>query len=170
MVNSTRWLLVVRHAKSDRDRPVADHERTLSPRGRRDAAALGRHLSQGQAVDLVLCSSAARARETWRLAAAALGTAPELEVRDTLYLASPSAVLAHVRSVGDAVRTLAVVGHEPTQSGLVEQLCATASPSAARAFAEGFVTSAVALLRYDGPWSALGPGSCHLEAFDVPRG
>lgn len=170
MVNSTRWLLVVRHAKSDRDLPVPDHERPLNRRGRRDAAALGRHLSQGQRVDLVLCSSAVRARETWELAAAELGTAPELEVRDALYLAPPAAVLAQVRAVGDDVRTLAVVGHEPTQSGLVDQLCATASSAAARAFTGGFVTSAVALLRHDGLWSALGSGSCHLEAFDVPRG
>src|SRR4051812_20138054 len=121
-----RTLLVVRHAKSDQGAPGADHDRPLNARGRRDAAALGRHLAEGDRVGLVLCSSAVRARETWQLAAERLAPAPTVEVRDDLYLASPAAVLVAVREVGDDVRTLVVVGHEPTQSALVEQLAGEA--------------------------------------------
>ncbi|GAB3594220.1 histidine phosphatase family protein [Angustibacter peucedani] len=167
---ASRQLLVVRHAKSDRDRPGPDHARPLNARGRRDAGALGRLLAGRGELDLVLCSSAVRARETWDLAAAALDPAPPLEVRDGLYLAPPSAVLAAVREVGDDVRALVVVGHEPTQSALVEQLAGTAEPVAAQVFADGFVTAAVATLTFEGAWGDVPLRECHLAAFDVPRG
>ena len=45
-VANGRTLVLVRHAKSSWDYDVDDHERPLSARGRRDAEALGRLLSQ----------------------------------------------------------------------------------------------------------------------------
>jgi phosphohistidine phosphatase len=45
-VANERTLVIVRHAKSSWDFDVDDHERPLSARGRRDADALGRLLSQ----------------------------------------------------------------------------------------------------------------------------
>lgn len=61
-----RTLAVVRHAKSDWTHDLPDDERPLNPRGRRDAPVLGdwlaEHLTGG--VDLVVCSTATRARET----------------------------------------------------------------------------------------------------------
>src|SRR3954447_7735264 len=122
VINSSRRLVLVRHAKSDRDAAGPDHERPLAPRGRRDAVALGRHLAQQPPVDLVLCSTALRARQTWDLAAQELAQQPPVEHREALSLASPSTALELVREVGDDVRALLLVGHEPTWSALVEQL------------------------------------------------
>ncbi|MGW3729375.1 SixA phosphatase family protein, partial [Streptomyces sp. NPDC000851] len=65
-----RRLVVLRHAKSAWPLDVADHERPLAPRGRRDAPAAGRALAEADCLpDLALCSTAARARQTWDPAA-----------------------------------------------------------------------------------------------------
>ena len=45
-VNNGRTLVLVRHGKSSWDYDVDDHERPLSGRGRRDAEALGRLISE----------------------------------------------------------------------------------------------------------------------------
>ena len=60
-----RTLLLLRHAKSDYPAGVADHERPLAPRGKREAALAGDWLRANvPAVDAVLCSTATRTRET----------------------------------------------------------------------------------------------------------
>src|SRR6202451_4394164 len=70
-----RRLVLLRHAKSDWPE-VADHERPLAKRGRRDAPVVGRWLgASGYVPDAVVCSTAARARQTWELASAGLAAA-----------------------------------------------------------------------------------------------
>ena len=72
---SGRRLVLLRHAKSAWP-DVADHERPLAKRGRRDAPVVGRWLgASGYVPDAVICSTAARARETWDLASAGLAAA-----------------------------------------------------------------------------------------------
>ena len=165
-----RTLLLVRHAKSDQSVTGPDHDRPLTPRGRRDAPALGRWLaSHVPPLDLVLCSSARRARETWDLAGSVLQAEASLDVRPSLYLAPPQTVLTQLRALPADVRVVAVVGHEPTQSALVELLAGAAEPRAARRLAEGFRTSAVARLTLDTEWAALGSRACRLTDFAVPR-
>ncbi len=174
MTSPTHRLVVVRHAKSDRDQPedVVDHDRPLSDRGRRDAPALGRWLADETGVpDLVLCSSALRSCQTWELASAAFDEAAPVTELAELYLASPGSVLALVRAVADDVRVLVVVGHEPVQSTLTQALAGPgSSASALTGLAAGFSTNAVAVLEVDGTWAALQPLGARLARFAVPRG
>src|SRR6266851_4698449 len=61
--SAARRLVLLRHAKSAWP-DVADHERPLARRGRRDAPVAGRWLrAAGRAPDRVICSTARRARE-----------------------------------------------------------------------------------------------------------
>ncbi|WP_460446356.1 SixA phosphatase family protein [Angustibacter aerolatus] len=171
-MSSSRTLVVVRHAKAEAAPPGGDdHARDLSPRGRRDAAALGSWLrTHGVQLDLVLCSTAVRAARTWQLAAEQLLVAPPVEDRADLYLAQPGRLLQAVREVDPDVRRLAVVGHEPTQSMLTTALADDSSdPDAVELLGEGFATSGVALLEVDVPWDALAPMGARLTAFAVPR-
>jgi phosphohistidine phosphatase len=169
-MDSSRTLLVIRHAKSDQHAGVPDHERPLNDRGRRDAPALGRWLAQdGPAIDLVLCSSAVRAQQTWDLAAGELATRPPLDVTDVLYEASAAGVVSLLHEVDEHVTAVAVVGHEPTQSGVIALLAGSADPAAESALREGFPTSAVAVLELSGSWADLAEGSAHLSALRVPR-
>jgi phosphohistidine phosphatase len=166
-----RLLLVVRHAKSDQQAGAADHDRPLNARGRRDAAALGRWLAQdGPQLDLVLCSSATRAQQTWELASQQLPARPPLDVMPELYETSPAGVLRQLTAVDEHVRVVAVVGHEPTQSALVSLLAGSAEPEAQAAMHSGFATSAVALLEPSVSWAQLAEGTCRLIRVQTPRG
>ncbi len=69
MSTTRRTLLVLRHSKSAYPEGTADFDRPLAPRGLRDAVTLGTWIrDQGLLPDLVVCSAAARARQTWELA------------------------------------------------------------------------------------------------------
>ena len=116
-----KTLLLLRHAKSSRDEiAVADHDRPLNKRGRRDAPRMGRLLrEEGIVPDLVLCSTAERARETARAVAEASGFSGETRLERTLYLAGPSRILATLQGLPPEVKTAMVVGHNP---GLEELL------------------------------------------------
>ena len=70
-------LHLLRHAKSDRDEGVEDHERSLSRRGREAARRVGESLPAALgAIDLVLCSTSVRTRETAALVLAHFAPPP----------------------------------------------------------------------------------------------
>src|SRR3954463_12340424 len=126
----SRTLVLMRHAKSDYPPGAADHDRPLAPRGIREAGLAGDWLrSQFPTIDAVLCSTAARTRET--LARAAID-AP-VRFADRLYDAAPGTVIEEINSVDDEVATVLVIGHEPAMSRVALTL-ADASRSDAAAF------------------------------------
>jgi phosphohistidine phosphatase len=115
-----RRLIVLRHAKSDWSGGVADHDRPLAGRGRREAALAGRWLGQNAAdIDLVVCSSAKRARQTWKLVAKQLDNVPPSRVDDRLYAASVRGLLAVVRKLPDSARAVLLIGHNPGLEELI---------------------------------------------------
>lgn len=122
-------LTLVRHAKSSwADASVGDRDRVLNGRGRRDAVALARFLvDAGPQPDHVLCSSAARTRETLASIAAGFGFDPAdadlVQYLDSLYLASADAIAALIDATGMAPDThLMVVGHNPGLERLAGRL------------------------------------------------
>jgi phosphohistidine phosphatase len=163
-------LLLVRHAKSDWSAGAPDHERPLNERGRREAPELGRRLAEDDLrPDLVICSDATRAVDTWNLAAATFDDEPEVEVTARLYDANRSEVLDAVADTSESVRVLACVGHEPTSSALAALLTEDADPDAAQALSAGLKTACAAVLTFEGTWATLEPGSCRLVAVVSPR-
>lgn len=150
-------LHLLRHAKSSWDEGVEDHERPLNRRGRDEARRVGRHLPAALGrVDLVLCSSAARTRETMELALVGLSPAPRRSVEDGLYLAGNAALMQRLARLDEADGTVLVIGHNP---GLHELAVALAAPESKRfrALAKGkFPTSVRASFAIDGPWAAIG--------------
>jgi phosphohistidine phosphatase len=166
----TRTLLVVRHAKSDWAAGAPDHERPINNRGRREAPALGRLLAAaGLRPDLVVCSDATRAQQTWQLASTAWSDAPPVQVEPRLYDATRSEALAVINETPDDVSVLACVGHEPTSSALVGLLTGSADAEAAKALAAGLKTACAAVLAFDGAWSDLEPGAGALVRVVSPR-
>ncbi|KDE12374.1 hypothetical protein N505_0116290 [Rhodococcus aetherivorans] len=156
----------MRHGKSAYPDGVADHERPLAPRGRREAGLAGRWLRAHQPpIDAVLCSSATRARKTLAEAAVEVPT----EILDDLYEATPGKIVDAIRQVPDDVSTLLVVGHEPVLSATTLLLSDDHDSDAARQIIEKFPTSAVAVLAVRGPWHDLGPRGAALVDFHIPR-
>ena len=163
--------MLLRHAKSAWPHGVPDRDRPLAGKGRRNAQAAGRWFAtEGQRPDLVLCSDAVRARQTWEIVGTALREPPELRMQGALYSATPESLLQLARATADEVRTLLMVGHEPTMSSSTLLLAGHGSdPVAVAAVSRKFPTGAVAVLRFTGSWARLVPGGAVLESFTVPR-
>ena len=163
-----RRLVLLRHAKSDWP-DVADHDRPLAKRGRRDAPAVGRWLGEsGYAPDAVICSTALRARQTWELASAGLRTAapgadPAVRYESRVYEATVLGLLMLVREFLPEWRTAMLVGHNP---GMAELTVGLADPSSDPPSA--FPTAAVAVLAVPGRWADAAPGEAGLLAFAIP--
>jgi phosphohistidine phosphatase len=113
-------LVLVRHAKSDWGNPgLADHDRPLNDRGIRDAPRMARALAEtGFRPEVILSSTAVRARTTAEAFAAQFGVAVSLDPE--LYGAPGSALLA--AAAASAARRVIVVAHDPGMTDLAEQL------------------------------------------------
>ena len=116
---------------------------------------------------LVVCSSAVRARETLQRVLPGLGE-PEVWIEVALYAASAETLLARVRALPDEVDEVLLVGHNPGLMDLV-LLLAEASTLRDRA-AKNVPTGALAMLDLDvTSWTGAQPGSASLTRFVLPR-
>lgn len=167
-----RTLIVLRHAKSDYPPGVADHERPLNARGRRDAPAAGRWLAEsGLRIDRAVVSTAERTRQTWALAAGQLGEPVATGFDERIYLADWGTLLQVVADCPDDVETLILVGHNPGCEDLAAGLAGPGSHAEAmQSMAVKYPTSALAVLVLTDSWSRLRPGGAVLREFVVPRG
>lgn len=169
-----RQLLLLRHAKSSwDDAALPDKDRTLTPRGRRAAAAMRLAMRDlGLAPDLVLVSTARRTQQTLE-ALEPWDDTPLIEPMDQLYLASASQLLASLRAVAETVRSVMVIAHNPGLHDLALELCGhpppTAAKDAADSLARGFPTAGLAEFVVSVPWSRLAPGQARLVRFLTPR-
>jgi phosphohistidine phosphatase len=119
-------LHLLRHAKSSWDDDGDDHARPLTRRGREAARLIGESLAKVVTrIDLVLCSSAVRTRETAELALG--GFSPPLKIlyEDGLYLATRSALMQRLCEISEHYDSVMVIGHNP---GLHELAMALATP------------------------------------------
>jgi phosphohistidine phosphatase len=160
-------LYLLRHAKSSwKDTSLPDHDRPLAGRGRRAAKAMARHLrGRGIEPDLVLCSSAQRARETLERIEPALGGA-DVRVEDDLYGAGAPDLLARLRSVPEGVESVMLIGHNPALQDLALDLARPSST--ADELAAKYPTAALATLELSS-WHELGHGAAALTALVRPR-
>lgn len=151
----THRLVLLRHAKAEPAGGVDDVLRPLALNGRRQAGRVGAALAHSALVpELVLCSSALRTRQTWELLAANLGdVAPEVVVTDTLYAAGVKDVVDLVHGADSRVRTLLVIGHEPTMAATAAHLASPGSDSGALAQVRvGVPTATYSVLESLTPW------------------
>ena len=167
-----KTLILLRHAKSDWSEPgLTDFDRPLAPRGIKAAPLVGRHL-RGQKLDpdLVLCSSAQRARQTWELVAPELRDNPETRFMKTLYLASPSRLLAAIKRAPEGVQRLMLIGHNPGMENLAQRLIGGGKKKALKNLQSKFPTAAVAVIRFDAQdWARVGDGAGELTRFIRPK-
>lgn len=168
-----RVLVLLRHAKAEHPHGMADFDRPLTSRGHADASAAGAWLARRALVpDLTICSPAKRARQTWHgvavamADAAAAGGGPTVRYERMLYEGDQEDLLELVRQTGDEVRTVLVVGHNPTMS----QLSALLHGRSRDADAEGLRTSGLAVHRFEGSWKSCAAGTAELTESYTARG
>ena len=158
---STRVILI-RHAKSSWDDPMADdHARVLNARGRSAADRMGRWLAaRGFVPAVALVSDAARTRETAARLWPDTTQGPDIHFDPSLYHAAPDTMLARLQE--QEASSLALVGHNPGMALLARGLVAEA-PAHAR-FAD-YPTCAVCVIDFSDAIRPLG-GRC--ISFVVP--
>jgi phosphohistidine phosphatase len=152
-------LVLARHAKSDWGQPgLSDHDRPLNARGERDAPEMARTIvRQGVRPEVLLSSTAVRARTTAAAFAAAFGI--EVDERVELYGASGDEVLAIARDTGAA--EVMVVAHDPGMSELVSELAGRDV---------SMTTCAVAVFTWnDGDWNDVGATPPDDVQLSTPR-
>ncbi len=166
----SRRLVILRHAKAEPG-AATDHERVLTGRGRKDSLAAGRWLAEaGIKPDRTICSTAARAKETWALAAMEFGDDIATHYERKVYSGEAEDLLRMVNETPDEIRTLVMVGHNPTLHTLVLALAGSGEERLLSEARDHFGTAAVAVLDVAGKWSKLGEGQATLAEFAVPRG
>ena len=178
-------LFILRHAKAATHPPTAsggDHERPVAARGSavlpRVARAIAEQL-EGHPLDLVLCSTSARTRETAELVAQAepaVAAAP-VKLDGRLYLADPARLLKTLRKVPHDAATVLLCGHNP---GLHELALLLLGDDGSEDAPSGLPprlrydlpTAGLVVLDLEGSWTSIGTGprtpAAKLRAFVVP--
>ena len=168
----TRSLMLLRHAKSDwQDAALDDHDRPLAPRGLMAAAQMGYHLRANRIAvpELVLCSTARRARDTLAILLAAWGQRARTRFLKSLYLCGGEGVMRRVHAVPDSVHSLLIVGHNPDLHEFACGIASTGGAAALDGLRDNFATGALARLDVGkASWSQLVTGGA-LLAFTRPR-
>lgn len=162
-----RTLLLVRHAAAQTRHSEGDHERGLTADGVQEARAVGQWLHEHDlGVDLLICSSAERARQTaegiWE------GGCCEADVRydQRVYNADADALMGVLREADEDAGVVMVIGHAPGIPALASLLAdGEGSTQAHEALAFGFPTAALAALSFAGHWGDLAVGGARLNRF-----
>lgn len=162
---------LLRHAKSSWDDPgLPDHDRPLAPRGRRAAERLSRHVATiGVAPDLVLCSSAIRAVETWEGIKSGFPPDTQVAVSPELYEAAAPSLLGRLNLLAETVRSVLIIGHNPSIEALAIGLTGAGAADAIARIKTKYPTGALATLVVEEAWAELAWESAALESFVVPR-
>lgn len=169
-------LILLRHAKAvGQIAGQEDRERVLADRGRSDAIRMGQYLrEEGSVPDLVLCSTAARTRETLDLVIPQLGSTPTVRHMAELYLARWLSIINIIRQVREAADVLMVLGHNPGLEDCARKLARPPGDTKARKLHQllqvEYPTATVAAFDFDiTAWSAIERGEGELELFVRPK-
>ena len=170
-MDQRRTLLVLRHAQPEDVRPGSkDSQRRLTPDGERHAEEVGDHLrGQGITIDTVLCSSAARARQTLDLLKLDDQLDPDrVEIAERFYNAGTDTLINAIRELPDNCQVALLVGHAPGAPGVVYELIdpTTSAAEAVSAIEGRFPAAALAQLKFEGDWSSI--DTCSLLRVRLP--
>lgn len=166
---SARTIVLMRHAAAGG--AARDHDRPLTPDGVRAATEAGRWLRANlPPVDLTICSTATRTRQT----RSAADVAGEVRYSDELYGGGVDDILAEVAEIPESVTTLLVVGHAPTIPSTAFELVTQARLSTGvGSEADGddlrhFAAGTFAVLTGEAPWADLAEAGASLRTVRHP--
>lgn len=110
-----RRLTLLRHAKSDWNNKLDDHDRPLNDRGRRSAPLMGRYIEKNSIpIDVILASTAERVQQTLKLLTQTWkSVSPQIFSSQNLYLASPGQIVEELSNLDPQWHSVLVIGHNP---------------------------------------------------------
>lgn len=164
-------LIVMRHAKAEPFGPEGDRSRPLADKGLKQAKTVAKGLLGLKLVpERIACSGATRTQQTCERMLKTFGDVPGVDYRQRLYDGGIQAVLDELAVTKDKVRTLLVIGHEPTVS-IASQWIASADsdPATLGLLNLGMSTASVAIFGSDKPFSKWQIHSGDLLAVVSPK-
>ena len=110
-----KTLLLMRHGKSSwKDETLEDHERPLKKRGRKDTARIAKEIRKRDLQpNLILCSTAIRARQTAEILVEALDAPNKVIFSDELYMGEPQDFITALKEFTDDEDIVMIVAHNP---------------------------------------------------------
>lgn len=131
---------------------------------------MARHLrAAAVAPDLVLCSPARRAVQTWEGVAPGVPPDTAVEIDEAIYHADADELFARLRDVRSRIRSVLLVGHNPGLQDLAVDLVGSGDVGLRERLLTKFPTGALATIDVPGDWHDLTWGAASLPAFVVPR-
>jgi phosphohistidine phosphatase len=159
-----KTLILVRHAKSSwDDATLADKDRPLNDRGKRDAPKMAKRLAKRDVkVHLILSSPAKRAIKTARVFSDELDyKRKDIVIDERLYPGTVNDLFELIHKLHKKMKRVALVGHDPALSKLAQALSSDITH---------MPTCAVAEFRFDAEsWPDVGKATLATVAFDFPK-
>lgn len=160
-----KHLFLLRHAKSSWDQPeLADIDRPLNDRGRRNVPTMGERMAaRGLIPDMILASPAERALHTAMMIAPFLNfPSNRVETDEHLYLADTDVLLSVTQMCDDNVNVLMLVGHNPGMTQFANLL--------SDVVIDNVPTCGLVHTKFDiEHWHELTPGTGDFVLFDYPK-
>ena len=165
-----KTLHLLRHAKSSwKDQALNDHERPLNKRGRKTAKLLGAYLRQAKIrPDLVVCSSAVRARETLAPISKKIKL-PKVVLEKGIYEVPEQKLWKRIRALPENAESVLLIGHNPALHELALALADAGLRAHSPSLEAKFPTGAIATFHFEGAWKELRPNGAILAAFTTPK-
>ncbi len=161
-------LYILRHAKSSwKDPGLGDHDRPLNKRGRQAAKIVAMYLGRSEiSPDLVICSTATRAKQTLAPIVRAINP-PKVILERKIFGATQKELWEQLWNIPKSAKSVLLIGHNPALQNLALELARTEKPLP---FAGNkFPTAAMACFRFRGAWKALEPQGAELISFITPK-
>ncbi len=158
-----KTLFVLRHAKSSwSEAGLADIERPLNERGLLAAPFMGKLMQEkGFEPDVILTSTAVRARHTAALVKEAGTLRGVLQFEPRIYEASPNGLRQVVSEIDDKYKSAMIVGHNPGIEGFIRFLTGSLEP---------MPTAALAVIELNiDKWNETNDGCGTLETVIRPK-
>ncbi len=160
----TKLLFLLRHAKSDWNNDLGDHERPLNERGLRDVPLMAARIAnQIQTPETIIASSAVRTQTTARLMATAFGIQQSaIQTFSDLYLAPPNTMLNKLQHTPLSIDSLMMVAHNPGTTELANFF----HPR----LIDNIPTCGVVCLQFDvDDWKNISPANGQVMFVDYPK-
>ncbi len=164
-------LYLLRHGNAGFGGPEQDdHDRALNQTGAQAALLVGQYLAQlSVRLDLVLCSSAQRTRQTWELVASRLPDPPEVRFERTLYMCGAPALQQCIHALPNRVETTMIVAHNPDLHEVALFYSDGGDKDLRLRLQLDYPPAGLVALQFERPWAELRRHAGRLQYYVVPR-
>jgi phosphohistidine phosphatase len=164
-------LYLLRHAKSDYNNNVDDHDRPLNKRGEKSCRIIGEYIKKHDiAPQIILCSDAIRTMLTAKNIVRECGIDTNITFTKQLYLATAGEILKVIARIDNTVDSAMVVCHNPGVENLAKFLLEDGNNDSIHRLKTKYSTCGLACftLQTDN-WAEINPQSGYLDYFATPK-